>query len=374
MPSHHATRVFFPTTNILLCILCVSAVNLVQAGPLTPPAGPISPTPGPEPRIAINATNTPGDADSLFRISAAGSYYLTGNVTGVVGKHGIEIAVTGVTLDLNGFEVIGNGAASAFDGVFSAVTSSGVVPVTIQNGTIRNWGDDGIRGSGVIVRHCVLVNNSGDGISGAVVVTDCVATGNMGNGIQANNGALVQNCLARDNGDDGISASNGSTVTDCTARNNGGYGIIAFGSGLISRCTSSLNTLGGINGQQATTILDCNASDNDASGITVQGECLVRGNTCHGNGASGIFVSSVTGTRVEGNTVTNNVRGLHITGTNTLIIRNTAHGNTTWNWDIDANNIVGPIINRTAPASASINGDSAPDSTGSTHPNANFTY
>jgi hypothetical protein len=56
-----------------------------------------------------------------------------------------------------------------------------------------------------------------------------------------------------------------------------------------------------------------------------------------------------------------------------IIIRNTCSGNTI-NWVIAANNVVGPILDRTAPASAAISGNSAPDSTGSPHPNANFTY
>jgi hypothetical protein len=43
-----------------------------NAGPLSPPAGPIAPTPGPEPRIAINAVNTPGDANSLYKITQPG--------------------------------------------------------------------------------------------------------------------------------------------------------------------------------------------------------------------------------------------------------------------------------------------------------------
>ena len=55
-----------------------------------------------EPRIAINTASTPGDADSVFRITQPGSYYLTGNTSGVAAKHGIEIDASDVTLDLMG--------------------------------------------------------------------------------------------------------------------------------------------------------------------------------------------------------------------------------------------------------------------------------
>lgn len=56
-----------------------------EAGDLNPPAGPVSPTHKTlteiEPRTAISMANTPGDADSLFKITQPGSYYLTGNIT-----------------------------------------------------------------------------------------------------------------------------------------------------------------------------------------------------------------------------------------------------------------------------------------------------
>lgn len=45
----------------------------VRAGDLDPPAGPVTPTGRFGPRTEINATNTPGDADSLFFIGQSGS-------------------------------------------------------------------------------------------------------------------------------------------------------------------------------------------------------------------------------------------------------------------------------------------------------------
>jgi len=117
----------------------IAAAGVLIAGPLTPPAGPIAPTNKTlqevEPRIAINATNTPGDADSLFKITQPGSYYLTGNITGVVGKHGIEIVDSGVTLDLMGFDLSGIPAMGAFDGV--SVTNFSLTNITIRNGSVR---------------------------------------------------------------------------------------------------------------------------------------------------------------------------------------------------------------------------------------------
>lgn len=69
-----------------------------------------------------------------------------------------------------------------------------------------------------------------------------------------------------------------------------------------------------------------------------------------------------------------NGRGLHVIGAGNVIVRNTASANTVVNWSIAANNVVGPILNRTTPASAVISGDSAISSLGSTDANANYTH
>src|SRR2546423_12808745 len=67
-------------------VLSLSALGLLVtsgllfAGPLDPPAGPVTSsnkTLGEvEPRTPVNATNTPGDGISLFKITQPGSYYL----------------------------------------------------------------------------------------------------------------------------------------------------------------------------------------------------------------------------------------------------------------------------------------------------------
>jgi parallel beta-helix repeat protein len=368
------------------------------AGPLNPPAGPVAPTNKPlaeiEPRIAINATNTPGDADSIFRITQPGSYYLTGNVAGVVGKSGIEIGASGVTIDLNGFDVVG--VASSLDGIRSTASLRNM---TIRNGSVRNWGGNGIdlstslsrmtrveevhssgngidgikSGEGGLVVNCHASYNGEDGISSALTVIGCVARNNTRFGISISAGGRVADSSAFDNTDWGIYGLNGSTITGCTAQSNGD-GIIAFGDSLIKDCTANANTGAGINGQQGTTIIDCIASDNGTDGIIVLNRSLVRGNTCNGNASDGIFVSSSGANRIEGNHMFGNGRGLHVIGAGNVIIRNTVGDNTTVNWSIVADNIVGPIINRTAPGSAAISGDSAPSSLGSSDANANYTH
>lgn len=371
------------------------AAGLVFGGSLTPPAGPIGPTPGPEPRVAVNSVNTPGDAGSLFRITQPGSYYLTGNITGVAAKHGITIAANGVTLDLRGFDLVG--VAGSMIGVL--VAGDGVC---VREGTIRNWGGDGVNlhtnGSenGVLV-DLRAMSNGGNGIMSSVggVFSRCTSSENGGTGFLASNACSFTGCTALDNAFRGFSAGNGSTVTNCAARANGtdgffintgvfsgcaasvnmGNGFDAFNA-VFSDCAATSNTLDGFCAGNGSTVRGCTSDSNSGDGIQVGAGCHVSANMCRANGinADGAGIHATGGdNRIEGNNCSLSVRGIDVDLAGNVIIRNTCSGNTT-DWVIVANNVVGPIIDRRAPASAAINGFAAPDSTGSTHPNANFSY
>ena len=49
----------------------------------------------------------PASLTAVITINSPGSYVLGSNVIGVAGKHGIEIKKSNVTLDLNGFALVG---------------------------------------------------------------------------------------------------------------------------------------------------------------------------------------------------------------------------------------------------------------------------
>jgi parallel beta-helix repeat protein len=263
------------------------------AGPITPPPGPVTGTPGPEPRIAVNATNTPGDGDSLYRITQPGSYYLTGNVTGVANKHGIEIVASGVTLDLNGFDLVGVAAMGAFDGVSN--DGSSVNTVEVRNGSIRNWGDRGVDLSFGTSRTITVENvrasgNAGTGISvgEASIVSECTASSNGGTGISASTGSVISGCTATANVS-GIVGSTGCKITSCNAFENTGTGIYGSAGSSVINCVSHANGGIGIEVGFGVTIADCSAAYNDSHGFEASNASTITDCTAIASGGSGFF-------------------------------------------------------------------------------------
>ncbi len=233
-------------------VLSLSALALIitggvlYAGPLNPPAGPVASTAKTlaevEPRIAINATNTPGDASAAFRITQAGSYYLTGTVTAPTGRTWvIEIASNGVTLDLGGFLISGGGTAQ------NAVRiNPGVQNVQIKNGFVAGCLSHGITANGLM---CEVV------------------------------GVNVGTC-----GGNGIDLGSLSRVRDCMARSNGSHGIRVGSNSIVSRCLCSANAVNGIEALSGTTVFDC-VCEGNAVGFRLGSNCSVT-NCRSGNPAA----------------------------------------------------------------------------------------
>lgn len=381
MQTHHHPRPIPFQSLSLLCVLGAVAVNVCSAGPLTPPAGPVAPTPGPEPRIAINATNTPGDANSVFRITQPGSYYLTGNVTGQAAKHGIEVAANAVTIDLNGFALIG--VVGSLTGVISDIAAD--TGITLINGSIRTWGQSGVNFFSFQTLDCLLdrLVVSGNGSSGIVTannarMSNCVASDNTASGFNTGSGCLATNCTAEDNGSYGITTGGNTTVSNCTSTSNASGGISVGTGSTVIGCTASSNSGWGIGTSSECLVIDCNAGRNAEDGIRCAGSgSLIRGNVCATNGintgdGAGIVVVSVEN-RIENNQCTNNDRGIEVSAAGNLIFRNSCADNTT-NWVIVANNVYGPILDRTAVVGAAVNGNAATSTLGSTDANANYSY
>ena len=348
------------------------------AGPLNPPTGPIAPTPGPEPRIAINQTNTPGSATAIFRITQPGSYYLEGDIVGSPGIRAIVVLAEAgeVTIDLNGFTIRGLG------GAFAIVCDSSSPRLVIRNGQIRGWSRNGIRVECPVVLEDLRVEECGEltpgqgGVRGNDHVSSqarrCVFAENLGDGLRIGAGSTVEECTAAGNQGFGVQLGEHSLIRNCVTRHNLFSGIFAGAGSMIADCVSSQNGFAGIGMEDRSTVVNCIASDNANVGILVANRCVVTQSRCMsspGIGGTGIRATGQSN-RIDGNSCDGLGIGIQCVGAANLITRNSCSGNAT-NWDIAANNI---CLVENATLAGAINGNSGGTPPGSTNPNANYTY
>ena len=383
--------------QFLCAALCILLAPLAVAGPLNPPAGPITSAPGPEPRIAVSATNTPGTTTCLFRITQPGSYYLTGNITGVSIKSGIEIGASGVTLDLNGFDLVG------VPGAGSGITTVGsLVSVVIVNGSVRTWGGNGIaaNATGTVIRDIRAISNASSGIvTGAAAsvsnctarlngsigifcgdrcsLLNCTSSGNTGTGLFAGSTSTLLNCTSTSNTSSGIGAGNACTITNCTADGNAGTGFQLSFLTSLTACVATRNA-SGITTASSCIITNCTASENTVDGIKVQFNSVVRGNTCSLNGSSatpgaGISVAN-SRNRIEENNCPANYTGILVSGPGNIVLSNSCSASSNVNYSIVSNNRYGPIIDLTALGSPAVSGNAAATTLSSTDAHANYAY
>ena len=306
-----------------------------NAGPLTPPPGPIAPTPGPEPRIPINSTNTPGNATNTFLITQPGSYYLQGNITGETGKTGIAIVVNDVTLDLNGFSLLGVFGSSRGISVLSQTNR-----VTIRNGNVIGWGQDGISLASGSVQNCII--------------EQIIAANNVAAGIRTSSSTVVHRCIATDNGAEGIVTSQRCLVTECIAESNAASGIRTDQSSVVRNCLSVGNTTNGIQINFRSEIQNC--------------FCEANGTGNGGTNGAGIRVEGFSN-RILSNFCRGNGRGILVTSSSSLFAGNTCGGNTL-NWSVSSGNRCF-VVN--LPTSGIISGNSGGTTSGTSDPIANFT-
>lgn len=321
-----------------------------SAGPLSPPTGPIAPTHKTltqiEPRTPVESL--PAGVDSLHVISQPGSYYLTANLQGVSGKHGIRISSDNVVLDLNGFALLG--VPGSIDGLTdegSATYSN----ISIHSGAARDWGRDGVNAA-----HCVggrleglsASNNGRHGLAAgnARAVSACTARGNGSHGITGYMHNSFAQCSAYENLGHGFAAGSGSILEGCTGAFNTGSGFALFfatspgADSLITGCTSRRNGEHGIvadavfgPADPAVSISNCVVSGNSLDGIRVRSNSTVRDNTVHSNAASGAPFAGIqatgSGNRIDANNVCDIPIGIRTQSGGNVIVRNTLRGHTT---------------------------------------------
>jgi parallel beta-helix repeat protein len=103
----------------------------------------------------------------------------------------------------------------------------------------------------------------------------------------------------------------------------------------------------GVNGGMSSTIRDCQLFSNPGPGIQVASDCLIVNNNLTTSG-KGVFVTG-SRCRIEGNNATACGKGFDIDGTGNIIVKNSAKGSTTINYEfpLGVQNMVGEIISGT---------------------------
>lgn len=227
-------------------------------------------------------------------ITEPGSYRLSGNldVSSLSDTDVIQVQASNVTLDLNGFAIIG--------------------PVTCTDTPVTSCTPSSGNGIGVLV----------DGLLSNIFLGNGSIRGMWSRGIDCRSACNIGNIKAFENRINGIEADSGdSAVMESVSSRNGGMGIDVIG--IARNCLASGNGFVGIFAGQGSTVVDSTAERNGTRGIQAS-RSTIQGNTAIFNGSEGIFANG--GSTVSGNTArSNGAEGLEVTGTAT---NNTAHNNT----------------------------------------------
>lgn len=342
---------------VLGCSASLLAAAFLFAGPLAPPAGPITSTyktlSEVEPRVAINAVNTPGDADAMAVIDAPGSYMLTTDLIATSGRTGIRIESDNVSIDLCGFSI--NGAATPNTFGSGIATTNSRRNISIKGGNVRNFGGYGITGPMTVAHFENLsvsdnklgqleVFNASDSIAKNVRVR--ATSGEMNLQLGAN--SLVEGCVI-EGGFAGIFIASG-TVTKCTVMGVSGIGI-RCNSGIISDCVvtnqTSANSFnnGSIVADGAVRIERCVVTSSVAPGVFLGGDCQVSDCTfkfCAKGVGSSQFQSGKA--RIERNSFISCTTAVSLDSPGHFVASNRFSQNTT-NINAVAGNTIGEIVN-----------------------------
>jgi len=293
--KHQVLRGLVPGMGRAVVALHVAAASSALGGQLAPPPGPVEPTMKSldqiEPRRCVN--ELPGDASAVHVITEPGRYFMTGDITGETGKHGIEIRLTDngginrVSIDMRGFSLIG--VPGSLNGIHAQNQTSARWWVKkkmakAEVSAVSGWGGHGVfvEGAEVLgISNLRVVDNSGDGVR-------YIAPGEPVGGINVS----LEQIVSADNGGDGAHVSTQGTFvaetmvevnyTGFSGSTNGGHGIFVE---LVDSAQSSVSVEGS------------SASGNAGDGVHLRTEEVTlnfqkvefkyKASSASGNGGSG---------------------------------------------------------------------------------------
>ena len=206
-----------------------------------------------------------------FLIGMPGSYYLSQTLVCSQAIDGITIASGDVSLDLNGFSLIGMN-----------IGSNGIVVVgprhniSIFRGVLRDWNGLGVQAEMAVESR----------------LHDVVAFQNKLGGMHLGDNGRINDCGAYKNDATGIIAGSQSTVTGCKALDNTGstnvHGISVGSYCRVEACITVNNQGAGIEAEGGCTIQDNNRGKNNMGIQLVESGNRVSRNNLPGNSSGGI--------------------------------------------------------------------------------------
>ena len=228
--------------------------------------------------IEINQAKVLAGSGFPYFITSSGSYRLTGNLTVSAAFDAIDVTANNVTIDLNGFSIVGTGGGFG-------INASGNNDVTVENGAVTGFTNGVDVGTSGIVRNVHADGNTG-GIFGGnnTVIEGCTANSSTTfNGITCAAGCAISGNTANGNAGVGINSGNGSVISGNTAfHNTSNAGINCFGSGCLITGNTAFNNSIGIAASDGTTGYAGNVLDQttNVGGGTNLGHNLCSGTIC----------------------------------------------------------------------------------------------
>jgi hypothetical protein len=230
---------------------------------------------------AIAGNVTPGDAPGFpVSINLPGIYKLSSNlVVPNENTTAIQINVNNVTIDLNGFAILGPNVC-ATDGVTVAhpctrpgtgmgIDGGTAVPFNVENTRVMNGTIDGMGNIGVFANVNARIEKMNISSSGSYGIYTF--------------GGVILDTLVRGNGNVGIETT-GAIIRDSRSIFNRGYGIQTSTFSVISGCVIATNLSYGLVMSSNTRYVD-NVIDNNNGGIAnpqIFGGTQAGVNTCGG--------------------------------------------------------------------------------------------
>ncbi len=206
--------------------------------------------------IEINQAKVLAAGPFPYLIGGSGSYRLTGNLVVPSGVDGLIVSANYVTIDLNGFSIIGDGGA-----VYGI--SASVVGTTVENGTITGFSQAGVYvGDDSIVKSVHVDSNT------------------AGYGIDAGNNAVIEGCTANSNSRGINCRLSRCSIIGNTLNNNSAAGVNVVGSGSLILHNIIGGDAGGIFASDATTAYGENVFNGNTSNVS--GGTSMKNNVCTG--------------------------------------------------------------------------------------------